>query len=283
MSKLVSAIIPVYNEQKDISDCLDSLEKQTYKPIEVIVVDDGSTDKTLDILSSFRPTSFKLIVLKQHHAGPGVARNYGAEKSSGEILIFIDADMTFDKNFLRDITLPILQGKTIGTFSKNEVVKNHDNIWSICWNINKNLPPDRMLPKNYPDKAPVFRSILREKFDEVGGFDETGEYTDDWSLSRKLKVRSTVVDGAIYYHKNPPTLKEVWQQARWIGKSEFISGTFLRKIRSLVKYNLLASLIIGIYKSVLSNQPSFIIFKLIYDQAIFISVIKSFFGESKSK
>ena len=292
--KLVSIIIPVYNEEKVIGDCLKSLQNQRYNPIEIIFVDDGSTDQTLKIITNlkFQPvldrvetrsgiSNFKL--LHQEHRGPGPARNLGASKAKGSVLVFVDADMTFDKDFIRDLIKPILDNKTIGTFSKNEMVANKNNIWSICWNINRDVPKDRMLPLDYPNRAPVFRAILKKEFSRVGGFDATGEYTDDWSLARKLNIKSTVAPGAIYFHSNPTSFKEVFKQARWIGKNEFISGSALRKIRSFLLYSLPVSIFVGIIKSIARNQLSFVIFKIVYDLAIFISVTKSFFRESKFK
>lgn len=281
--KSTSVVIPVYNEEKSIAECLKSLKTQSYKPIEIIIVDDGSQDDTLKIIRNLKLEIRNLFLLKQKHLGPGKARNLGAANAKGEILVFADADMTFDKNFIKDLVKPILEGKTIGTFSKNEMVKNKDNIWSNCWNINKNLPKDRMIAKNYPNKAPVFRAILKSDFKKVGGFDESGEYTDDWSLSKKLGEKSTAASGAIYYHSNPESLKEVWQQARWIGKNEFITGSFLRKLRSLVFYSFPASFVVGLFKSLINFNFYFLFFKLIYDLAVFTSVTRSFFGETKAK
>ena len=280
---MVSIIIPVYNEEKVIGKCLESLSKQSYKPLEVILVDDGSTDKTHKIISNFEFRISNLHLLKQAHMGPGPARNLGASKAKGNILVFVDSDMTFDRDFIEDLVSPIEQGKTIGTFSKNEINANSDNIWSKCWNINRNWPIDRLVPPNYPDSAPVYRAILKKEFDKVGGFDATGEYTDDWSLSKKLGKKSTLAPGATYYHSNPSSLSEVWKQARWIGKNEFISGSLIRKIRSLVLYSFPISALIGLIKSTLNQRPHFLIFKLLYDFGIRISVVKSFFGEKKYK
>lgn len=282
-NKLASVIIPVYNEEKTIRECLVSLKNQSYKPLEIIVIDDGSTDKTISIIKNCQLSTVKCQVFRQNHLGPGPARNLGASHAKGGILVFVDADMTFDKNFIKDLIKPILNGKTIGTFSKNEMVKNKDNIWSICWNINKNLPKDRMIPEDYPNEAPVFRAILKSEFEKVKGFDSSGEYTDDWSLSKKLGKKSTVVSGAIYYHANPDSVIEIWRQARWIGKNEFITGSILRKIKSFVFYSLPMSLVIGFYKSVININFLFIIFKFIYDLAVFTSVIRSFLKETKAK
>ena len=286
MQKLVSAIIPVYNEEKTIGDCLKSLFKQTYKSLEIILIDDGSTDQTPQLIKRYReknPSIPKIVILNQNHKGPGTARNLGAKYARGEILVFVDADMTFDKNFIKDLITPITEEKTIGTFSKNEMNANKDNIWSVCWNINRVLPLDRLIPSNYPNEAPVFRAILKKEFGRVGGFETSGQYTDDWSLSRKLGLKSNLAQGAIYYHSNPSTLGEVWGQARWIGKNEFISGTLLRRIKSTVRYSLPLSMLIGLFKSLITFNLNFLIFKVVYDLAIFTSVLKSFTGESKAK
>lgn len=133
----ISIIIPTYNEERVILNCLNSLQEQGYKDFEVIVVDDGSTDKTVDHIKIFKTERFKLTFLSQGHKGPGAARNLAAKNASGDILVFLDADMTFDTEFLEELVKPIVSGKTKGTFSKNEHVSNWDNVWARCWNINE--------------------------------------------------------------------------------------------------------------------------------------------------
>lgn len=283
MKDLISTIIPVYNEENSIGDCLKSLKNQTYGNLEIIVVDDGSTDKTLEMLSVLNSQFSTLKVLNQKHLGPGPARNLGAKHSKGQILVFVDADMTFDKNFIKDLTLPILKGKTIGSFSKNELVANKNNVWSICWNINRNVPANRMLPINFPNESPVFRAILKSQFEKVEGFDATGEYTDDWSLGRKLGIKSTLAKGALYFHSNPDNLKEVFKQARWIGRSKFISGSFIRKIKSLSFYSFPVSTTIAICKSLSNLNFHFLVFKAVYDLGVWISVVESFIQNKKFK
>ncbi|MBI3342380.1 glycosyltransferase family 2 protein [Candidatus Curtissbacteria bacterium] len=275
---LVSIIIPVYNEEKVITGCLESLAGQNYKNTETIIVDDGSSDKTLNLVRQF-----KVQVLEQKHLGPGVARNLGATKAKGEILVFVDADMTFDRDFVTDLTAPIVKGETIGTFSKNEMVQNSDNPISICWNVNRNLPKDRMVSPNSPNHAQVYRAILKDKFESVGGFDTDGQYIDDWSLSRKLKTQSTMANGAKYFHTNPSTFDEVWKQARWIGKNDFISGSLKKRIVSLVRYCFPVSILIGVVKSIKYQKPLFIIFKIYYDFATTVSILESSFSKNKSK
>src|SRR3990167_6934446 len=107
MGKLISVIIPAFNEEGTIGECLKSLKNQTYKPLEITVVDDGSSDSTRNIVKRF--PDIKL--LTQSHKGPGQARNFGTANAKGEILVFADADMTFDKNFIRDLIKPISDGQ----------------------------------------------------------------------------------------------------------------------------------------------------------------------------
>src|SRR3990167_11506106 len=116
----VSVIIPTFNEEKDIVECLESLKNQTLKALEIIVIDDGSTDNTLRVLSEFPISNFQFQIIKQNHKSPGQARNLGAKNAKGEILVFVDADMTFDKKFIQMLIKPIISGKAIGTFSKDE-------------------------------------------------------------------------------------------------------------------------------------------------------------------
>lgn len=277
----VSIIIPVFNEEKVIGDCLTSLQEQTYKDIEIIVIDDGSKDKTRESVGNF---PVKLV--EQSHLGPGVARNHGVKEAKGEILVFVDADMTFDKKFIELLTKPIRGGQTIGTFSKYEFVYNKNNVWSKCWNINKGLPVHKMHKENYPDTQPVFRAILKKEFLKAGGFEPIG-YIDDHTLSNKLGVLAISSPGAIFYHRNPDNLLEVYKQARWIGKSEYknrkIKNESLMRIVAIIRYNPVFSIFIGVFKAIRFRLPQFIIFKLIYDLGVEISLVNSFFGEQLNK
>jgi glycosyltransferase involved in cell wall biosynthesis len=267
----VSIIIPTYNEEKVIIKCLKSLSKQTYKDIEIIVVDDGSTDKTLKVLSGLRISDFGFRILRAEHRGPGAARNLGAKKAKGEILVFVDADMTFDKDFINRLVQPIIGGKTRGCFSKEEYVSNWENFWARCWNINEGWQERRRHPKNYPDKQKVFRAILKKEFERVGGF-TPGGYNDDWSLSYKLGYEATAAPGAIFYHLNPSNLEEIFFQAVWIGKRRYKLG-LIGVILALSRASLPFSLLIGIIKSIIFFQPQFLIFKVVYDFGIFIGIL----------
>lgn len=269
----VSIIIPTYNEENEIIACLDSLRVQTYSDFEIIVVDDGSTDKTVKILSELRFKNYELRIFKQKHLGAGAARNLGAGHAKGEILVFVDADMTFDVDFIKKLVEPIEKGEVKGTFSKEEHVRNWDNIWARCSNINQNWPDRKRHPDKYPNEDRVFRAILLSEFKKVGGF-TPGGYTDDYSLYEKLGYKSKVAPGAKFYHKNPGTLSEVFHQAIWVGKRPYRLGYF-GYLFALLRVSLPVSILVGLVKSILNFQPAFFIFKIVYDFGIFLGV-KSF-------
>lgn len=275
-----SVIIPFYNEEDSIEDCLKSLIDQSVKT-EIIAVDDGSIDRSTELVKNF-----PVKLLQQKHQGPGLARNLGATEAEGDILVFVDADMTFDRDFIKNLVQPILDKKTIGTFSKEEYVSNKNNVWSRCWNINRRLPIDRMHGNDYPNQQKVFRAILKSEFNKTNGFKPIG-YIDDHTMSDQLGVLAQAAPGAIFYHQNPGSLSEVFKQARWIGKSEYknrkIKNQNLMRIMAIVRYNPIFSLINGLTKSINSKTPQFIIFKIVYDLAIEISLFGSFFGEQQYK
>ena len=89
---MISVVIPAYNVEKYIRQCMDSVVNQTYKNLEIIVVDDGSSDRTLDILRGYERDDRRVSVFCQENKGAGAARNLGLSKASGEYIIFLDAD-----------------------------------------------------------------------------------------------------------------------------------------------------------------------------------------------
>jgi len=86
---LVTGIVPVFNGERYLGETLDSMLAQTYSPIEIIVVDDGSTDGTPDIVKSYGD---RVRYLRQDNSGPAVARNQGINAAQGEFIAFLDAD-----------------------------------------------------------------------------------------------------------------------------------------------------------------------------------------------
>lgn len=95
---LISVIVPIYNSGKYLDRCLQSILDQTFKNIEIILIDDGSTDNSLSICNMYREKYNNIKVYSQENSGQGVARNLGISKAEGRFISFIDSDDYIDKN-----------------------------------------------------------------------------------------------------------------------------------------------------------------------------------------
>ena len=100
MNVLVSIIIPIYNAEKYLEKCINSILNQNYKEIEVILVDDGSTDRSSIISDNFKKKDNRVIVHHQNNLGVVEARKKGVELASSEYVIFVDADDYVDDNYV---------------------------------------------------------------------------------------------------------------------------------------------------------------------------------------
>ncbi|MFH1826806.1 MAG: hypothetical protein ABH812_00005, partial [bacterium] len=156
-----------------------------------------------------------------------------------------------------------------------------ENVWARCWNINEGWEEKRRHSKNYPDKQKVFRAILKKEFDRVGGF-TPGGYNDDWSLYKKLKYQAISAKGSIFYHKNPSSLKEVFNHAKWVGKRPYKFG-LLGKLYTLGKSLFPFSTVFGFYKYLVKGEPAFVVFKIVYDFGIFCGILEAVFTKNYAK
>ena len=115
--ELISIIVPVYNAESSLRKCVDSLIKQTYKKIEIILVDDGSRDKSAMICDEYAQLDQRVVVIHQENQGVSVARNKGIEKSTGVYIMFVDSDDWVDEKIVEILY--------------NSLVENQSDI-SIC-------------------------------------------------------------------------------------------------------------------------------------------------------
>lgn len=190
---LISVLIPTYNYGKFIGKCIDSVLKQTYKNFEIIVVDDGSTDNTKDVVSKFPEVKY----YRQENKGVSVARNKLLKAAKGEYIAFIDADDYWAETKLE---------------KQLEYLKEHtdeDIVFSICRNFFDN-------EKTANDKKAQFLAqtdflagipsalIKKEVFDKYGFFKEDMEYGEDseWLMRVRLHgVKSGRIDEVLYYRR----------------------------------------------------------------------------------
>lgn len=103
MEDLVSVIVPVYNAEKTLERCVNSILQQVYKQIEVICVDDGSRDKSLSILNKCKVLDKRVKVIAKANEGVSAARNEGIKASEGKYILFVDSDDYIEKNMILDL------------------------------------------------------------------------------------------------------------------------------------------------------------------------------------
>lgn len=128
MNEKISIIIPVYNGEKTIKRCLNSVLNQTYTNLEVIVIDDGSTDSTAAILATY--TDKRLIVMHEENKGQGIARNYAMSLATGDYIGFVDCDDSVDI-VMYETLLSLALGYHADVVQCNLFDVYHDDIYCI--------------------------------------------------------------------------------------------------------------------------------------------------------
>lgn len=175
--ELVSIIVPVYNTESYLEKCLDSILAQTYKNIEIIIIDDGSTDNSYKILQEFQNKDKRIVLLQQKNSGQGVARNKGIEVSKGKYIFFVDSDDRVTENMVEEMALEI--EKTNSDFS-SFLIAFED---SKSQKIYKEKFDNRIL-KN----EEIYQNVLEIK----------DIFTVPWN---KIYKRKFLVDNEIYFPK----------------------------------------------------------------------------------
>jgi glycosyltransferase involved in cell wall biosynthesis len=178
----VSVIIPVYNAEKSIRTCLASVFNSDYPDFEVILIDDGSTDKSVEQVKGF---DCRLITLKQNQ-GPAAARNRAIKVASGEIFFFLDADMTIEPDTLT---------KTIQTFREKPGISalfcsyQKDTPVNSLYSKYKNLLHHYTHQISREDAATFcagFGAIKKQVVQQIGEFDETYRFLEDIELGYRM-------------------------------------------------------------------------------------------------
>ena len=207
---MISIIIPTYNGAKKILNALHALEQQTFKDFEVIVVVDGSTDNTVEILKgkSFELQNFKLIV--QENKGRAAVRNRGALEASSELLIFFDDDTRpqpscIQNHYLHHISKP--GSIAVGHVPEDALLCKTDfqkyklfltNKWTSNWQeVETKIPLDK------PYLTAANFSIGKNLFNYLNGFDENLTDAEDFDLGVRVaenKIETFFLSKAIAFH-----------------------------------------------------------------------------------
>ena len=128
----VSVIIPVYNAETDINECLESVINQSLQNIEIICVDDGSTDSSVSHIEAI--CDERIILLKQKNSGSGIARNLGIRKAKGEFVIFMDPDDYYPNEYVLEDLYVTAKEKNVYICGGNVIYRNKNNEYMTCRN-----------------------------------------------------------------------------------------------------------------------------------------------------
>lgn len=193
MSKsLVSIIITTKNEELVIGRLLESIKKQEYKYIEIIVVDNNSTDKTKKISQKYTKKFF--------NKGPerSAQRNYGVNKAKGEYILILDADMELKKDLVAKCVKKISNDKKLGGVVIPEV-SVAVNFWEEVKAFERSF-----YNKNGDSSVDAARFFKKKVFTKVNGYDETITGPEDWDLPERIKkegYKISRVNTQIYHHE----------------------------------------------------------------------------------
>lgn len=168
MNIKVSVILPTYNAEKYLKVCMDSIVRQTLKEIEIICIDDGSTDDSLNILREYEKNDKRIKVFCQQNAGAGAARNRGLAIAKGEYLSFLDSDDFFEIDMLEKAYEKAKEsGSDITVFGSDQYHEDSGEFVSVKWTIRKKaLPPYRpMYYRTFTDN--VFNIFMGWAWDKL--------------------------------------------------------------------------------------------------------------------
>ena len=209
-NNLVSIIIPVYNVAQYLEDCLKSVLKQTYTNLEIIVVDDGSTDMSLKICHSFAAKDKRLKVIHQENAGVSAARNTGLSIMTGKYVLFIDSDDRIEQSMVEILV------KKMENNAKNDAVfcgyKEFEDetdriIKEVAPSKSKRVDRDEGVAEIFGEYSTMlwnkmFRCSIIDKSDL---FDVTLKIGEDelWMVDVLKKANNIMLIGTpLYYYRN---------------------------------------------------------------------------------
>lgn len=206
---LVSVIIPIYNVEKYISECLDSIINQTYKNLEIILVDDGSPDSSGKMCDKYASSDLRIKVIHKENGGVSTARNAGIEISTGEWIYFIDPDDIAEKDLIdhalktaladgTDMCFFDFKKKYGDTLIKVNSLKSNKNVFNDMQNI-------ETLIAYFSGGGYIWNFIIRSE--SIRGkikFDETINYAEDELFKFQLysQIQSfSYINEELYYYR----------------------------------------------------------------------------------
>lgn len=211
MNKLISVIVPIYKVEKYLNQCIDSILKQSYSNLEIILVDDGSPDKCGKICDEYAKRDNRIKVIHKENRGLSDARNCGLRVANGEYIIFVDSDDYIDVNMCKVLLNNIINDNTdivICNFCYFNDTNKTKNIFNKCLNNGVFYSIDVI--KKYFLYTPIELIVSwnkiykRELFIEGESFFPINRLHEDWATSYRLYFKAdkiSIVNDILYYYR----------------------------------------------------------------------------------
>lgn len=200
-----SIIIPVYNVEKYIRKCLESIQAQTFQDFEVIVVNDGSPDHSQDIIDEFVADDSRFISMKKENGGLSDARNFGVKKATGEYILFVDSDDTIEPDLLKKLYEQIKRQPVdlirFGINEMNECTKKEIQLKQISFPVcsGQAALKKMMLEANF-SLEPAWAYAYRKEFFIENKFEYAyGRIHEDFGLTPYILLKAQAVISIPYY------------------------------------------------------------------------------------
>jgi glycosyltransferase involved in cell wall biosynthesis len=186
MKPLVSIIVPTFNEERFVGNCLTSITNQDYENYELIVADSYSKDRTVEIARKYT----KKVVLTPKK-GPAAGRNAGARAARGGVLVFVDADTMLLPNTVSELARPFRRKSVVGVACPLLPLSHKIGDMLVYWFFNQFVKSSIELGK--PQVGGTCCAYRRKAFEEVGGFNESLRHLEDLEFSRRISQLGKVV------------------------------------------------------------------------------------------
>lgn len=210
---MISIIIPMYNAENTIIQTLKGLENQTRKDFEVIIVDDGSIDASLKLVSEFKEkSSLPIKLISQENSGPAKARNVGVKHSKGEIIIFLDSDCIPSENWIEEMVSPL--GNGIVGCTCGYKVKNKESVVARYIDYEIARRHKKMMSKDITSMGSYSLSCPKDIFKKAGGFDARYRVAEDFDLAFRIRKLGKLkfINKTFVYHYHPDSLRKYLKQ-----------------------------------------------------------------------
>lgn len=172
---LVSIVIPAYNAEKTVIETLESVVNQTYKNIEVIVVDDGSSDNTFNVIKEFAKAYGNMKVLSKNNEGLPATRNYGFQYVTGEYLVFLDADDLLDASYVSSCVEQYHNNSQLDiVYTQTQLFERETGLME-SWDYSK----ESILWTNCFTATAMMKS---ENLKAIGLYDTNLKFAEDWEM-----------------------------------------------------------------------------------------------------